>query len=401
MTTSPAVGSSSAPGPFLRREQPAQAAVAEEIVVPHPSSRKPSPMREILASLSHIGMGKQRLAMIQNLSTMMMAGLPLIDSLRTLHLEARSSAMKHLLRRVITNVENGIPLWRSLDEEHFFSAQAIALVRIGEEAGNLAENLERLAIQQEKDQALRSKIMMAMIYPVVVLVLMFILVMGLGMFVLPKLIGVLFSLNVPLPLVTRILIAFTNFMSAYGFIVLPVSIVGAAALAVLGKYTRLNVVFQWMTMHIPGIGQLLWQATIARFGVILGGLLQAGVPLVEAIKSLADVTPTVSYRKFYTHLLERVTLGDSFGKVFAETKGSEKLLPLSVQQLVMTGEKTGTLSEILLKIAEIYEKKANDTAQVLPVILEPVLLLFIGGLVATIAFAVIIPIYSVVGSIGH
>lgn len=129
--------------------------------------------------------------------------------------------------------------------------------------------------------------------------------------------------------------------------------------------------------------------------------MQAGVPLVEALRSLAEVTPIVSYKRFYQKLLEHILLGDSFAKSFTAIPGSTKILPISVQQLVMTGEKAGSLSKILMKIADIYEKKANETAQRLPVILEPIILLFIGALVATIAMAIIVPIYSIVGNVGN
>lgn len=172
-------------------------------------------------------------------------------------------------------------------------------------------------------------------------------------------------------------------------------------MVILAKFSPLRVVFQWAMFRIPGIGRLAREATIARFGVILGGLLRAGVPVIEAMESLVQVTPIVAYKKLYARMLDHITIGDSFAKSFAAIKKSEKLLPPSVQQLVITGEKSGALSEIMLKIADIYDKKASETAQKLPVILEPMLLLFIGGLVGTIAFAIIVPIYSIVGSVGH
>ena len=100
-------------------------------------------------------------------------------------------------------------------------------------------------------------------------------------------------------------------------------------------------------------------------------------------------------------MLEHIVLGDSFAKTFDVLRGSTTLLPVSVQQLVITGEKSGSLAKILLKVAEIYEKKANNTAEKLPVILEPIILLIIGGMVGTIAFAIIVPIYSIVGNVAN
>lgn len=368
-----------------------------------PKVQKPrsSGWQEFIGGIKYFGLGKERLTIIQNLATMLNAGLPLVDSIKTLQMEARTKPIKKLLQNIVDAVENGSALWRAMEDQHFFSPHAIALIRIGEEAGNLAENMQYLSLQQEKDQELRSKVKQAMIYPIIVLVLMFIIVMGLGLFVLPNLIQVLFSLNVKLPLVTRLVIMFTNAFSSHAATGVPSFIGGFFFLMILGKYTRFRVVVQWILFRIPGVGRLAKEATLARFGVILGGLLEAGVPLVEALRSLVEVTSFVSYRRFYSRLLEHVNVGDSFAKSFAIIQGSQKILPISVQQLVITGERTGSLAKIMLKIADIYEKKANDTAQKLPVILEPMLLLFIGALVGTIAFAIIVPIYSIVGTVGH
>lgn len=361
--------------------------------------KKSGAFAEFLASLEYMGMGKQRLLIIQNLGTMLNAGLPLIDSLHTLLLESKNRATKKLLKKIILAVDNGSPLWRAMDEQHFFSPHAIALIRIGEEAGNLAENMRYLAEQQEKDNALKEKVKMAMIYPSIVLVLMFIIVLGLGLFVLPQLIGVLKNLNAKLPLITILLIDFTDAFTTHAHIAIPSFIAFALFFVGLAKFTRFKIVTQWITFRIPGIGKLAREATLARFGVILGGLLQAGVPLVEALKSLAEVTPTVAYKNFYRRLLDHVNSGDSFARSFATIRGTDKILPISIQQLIITGEKTGSLSQIMLKISDIYEKEANNTAQKLPVILEPMILLGIGALVGTIAFAIIIPIYSIVGNV--
>lgn len=356
--------------------------------------------KAFLTSINYIGMGKERMMFIQNMATMLNAGLPLTDSLKTLVLETRNRPMRKLIQRIIDAVENGSPLWRAMEAQQFFSLHALALVRIGEEAGNLAENMGYLAEQDEKDHALRSKVKMAMIYPTIVMVIMFIIVVGLGMFVLPNLVGVLFSLNVKLPLITRIVIWCSDAFVAYGPVGVPGMIGAFILLGILSKYTGLRVVTQWFLFKIPGIGKLAKEATIARFGVILGGLLKAGVPVVEALESLVQVTPIASYKKLYAQLLARVAIGDSFSKCFATIKGSHKLLPASVQQLVITGEKSGSLADIMLKVADIYDKKASETAEKLPIILEPMLLLFIGGLVGSIAFAIIIPIYSIVGNVG-
>ncbi len=393
----------------IRREEPVVAETKKEEAKPAEAKpvpkiviqKKSSALSNYIASLNYMGLGKERMMFIQNMATMLNAGLPLLDALRTILLETRNKAMKKLLQQILVSVENGSSFWRAMDDRHFFSLHAIALVRIGEESGSLAENMGYLAQQEEKDHELKGKVKMAMIYPSIVMTIMFILVIGLGWFVLPNLIGVLYSLGVPLPFVTRAVIAFTNFFTNYGTVAVPGFLVAAFVMVILNKTTRLKVVFQWIMFRIPGVGILAREATIARFGVILGGLLKAGVPVIESVQSLIEVTPIVAYRNLYTRMLEHITIGDSFSKSFQSIKGSDKLLPPSVQQLVVTGEKSGSLADIMLKVADIYDKKASETAQKLPVVLEPMILLFIGGLVGTIAFAIIVPIYGIVGSVGR
>lgn len=363
--------------------------------------KKKNGLQQFLAGIGYIGLGKERLQFIQNLATMLNAGLPLVDAIKTLQAETRLKPMKKLLQRIVDMVDNGSPLWRAMDAQSFFSPHAIALVRIGEEAGNLAGNMAYLAAQDEKDHDLKSKVKMAMIYPSIVMTIMAVVVVVLGMFVLPNLIGVLTSLNVKLPLTTRIVIRVSNAFTEYGYIGIPSAIGVIILMILLNKFTGLKVVFQWMTFRIPGVGRLAREATIARFGVILGGLLKAGVPVTEAMQSMVEVTTIVTYRKFYIRMLDHITVGDSFAKSFAAIKGSAKLLPPSVQQLVITGEKSGALADIMLKISDIYDKKATETAQKLPIILEPMLLLFIGALVGTIAFSILVPIYSIVGNVGR
>jgi len=361
---------------------------------------KDKSVASFLTSLNNIGMGKQAFLFSQSIAIMLNAGLPLLDSLRIFQTETKARSMKKIVGRIIADIESGTPFWHAMENQHLFSPYDIAMVRIGEESGNLAQNMEYLAEQKEKDRELKQKVKMAMIYPTIVLTMMFIIVMGLGLFVLPNLVQVLFSLDVDLPVTTRAVIYVTNIFSRHGKVFAPLLIVFMFLFGLLAKFTSFRTVAQWVTFHIPGVGRLAREATIARFGVILGGLLKAGVPFVDALESLAEVTHVSAYKKFYRKLLEHARVGDSFSKSFDEIKSSEKLLPVSVQQLVVAGERSGSLADSLLKVATIYEKKASETAQVLPIILEPMLLLFIGALVGVIAFAIIVPIYSVVGNIG-
>lgn len=358
-------------------------------------------MQKFMDALNGFGLGKEKAYFVENLAILLNSGLTVVDALKTIELELRVKPMKKIVRQIIEEVESGIALWRAMENQNFFSPYALSLIRIGEEAGSLSKNMEYLSAQQEKDRSLRSKVKMAMIYPSIVLTMTVVITLGLAWFVLPKLVGVLLSLNAKLPLVTRIIIAIANFFKDHGIVAVPLFVSALLIIVLICKYTRLRGPAQMFVFKIPGVGTMAKSATIAQFGVILGSLLKAGVPLVESIRSMANVTDTVAYRKFYDRLAAEIEVGQSFGKAFERLKETQKLIPISVQQLIITGERSGKVADMLMRIADIYEKKAEEAAQRLPVILEPILLLFIGGLVGTIAFAIIVPIYSIVGSVGR
>ena len=362
--------------------------------------KKQSAFMNFIRSINYMGMDKQRISFIGNLGTMMDAGLPLLDAIRALEREVKQRQMKKIMNRIVVAVETGSSLWRAMEGQYFFTTQQIAMVRVGEESGSLVENLGYLAEQEEKDKALKSKIKTAMIYPTIVMVMLVVVVLVMGMFVLPNLVEVILALGVPLPFITRMIIKFTDIFTAHGVIIAPSIIGGMILFFILVKYTFLKIPVQWALYKVPGIGRLIREATLSRFGVVMGGLLQSGVPVVEALESVTNATTLSRYKKFYGKLWEHVQLGDSFTTSFGKIRLADKCFPASMQQLIMTGEQSGSLTKIMLKIASIHEKKASEVAEKLPVIIEPMLLLIMGGLVATIALGVLAPIYSVVGNIG-
>lgn len=359
----------------------------------------PGMLKRVTLAVGNMGIGKFRGPFIQNLSMMLGAGLHVMDALAALEREARKGPMRKLIAKIHKDVENGVALWRAMDQRGYFTPYSIALVRIGEESGSLAENLANLATQDEKDHAMKQKVKMAMIYPSIVIVLTVVIGIGLSWFVLPQLVGVLFALNVELPATTLVVIGISNFFTKNGPTVVPAALAALLFVGFLVKFTKFQIVAQWVLLKVPGIKSLIAQASIARFGIILGSLMGAGVPPVEALHSLAEVTSIHRDKKFFRKLKEHIQLGDSFAKSFGEIRGSKKIIPISVQQIIITGEQSGRLTEVLAKIADIYQKKAEETAQKLPIILEPLLLIAIAGMVAFIAFSIIMPIYSVVGNI--
>lgn len=148
---------------------------------------------------------------------------------------------------------------------------------------------------------------------------------------------------------------------------------------------------------MPGIKQLVKEIELTRFGYLLGILLSAGLSITNALDSLISATEIAQYKKFYLHLRNSIEDGNSFQKSFASFKDINRLIPISIQQLVITGEQSATLSATLLKIGQTFETKTDITTKNLSIILEPVLLVIVWLGVVTVAFAVILPIYSLIG----
>jgi type IV pilus assembly protein PilC len=212
-------------------------------------------------------------------------------------------------------------------------------------------------------------------------------------------VGVLDSLNVPLPFATRAVIWVSDTFSDYGIIIVPSMLLCVGILIILCKFTRLRQTAQFLILYTPGFGAMMRSALVARFGIILGSLLKAGITRVQAITFLAEGTEIVRYHRFYRHLAERISVGQSFATAFASMPETIKVLPNPAQQLIITGERSGQIADMLIKTSEVYEKEVDDTAERLPMILEPVLLLGIGGLVGVIAFSILLPIYSIIGNL--
>ena len=248
----------------------------------------------------------------------------------------------------------------------------------------------------------RSKIHSAMMYPILVLSLTLVVGIGIAWFILPQLSVVFSQLKLELPLITKMLIGLGNFLGEWGFIAVPLFIMLlAGTLFVLFISEKTKWIGQWLLFHAPVISTVIQQIELSRFGYILGNLLDAGIPVVEALHSLSEATTFRAYKKFYTHIQDRVNEGNSFQKSFDLYPNIKPLMPATVQQMVASGEQSGNLSQMLNKIGITFEEKTETSTKKLSVLLEPILLLIVWGGVVMVALAVILPIYSLIGGLNE
>jgi type II secretory pathway component PulF len=345
--------------------------------------------------------GKDREYFTSNLALLLKADVPVGDAFQSLRDTSHSKKLKGALDQMKRDVAEGMPLWKSLDRSGVVSDQTLALVRLGEESGNLAENLIVAAKQEEKQRIFRSKVRSALLYPGFVLGITAVVGLGVAWFLLPRLAETFSQLNVQLPLISQILIGFGLFLKDNGLWAVPTGVVVTLILGyLLFAAPKTKGLGQRLLFRTPGVSKLLYEVEIARFGYLFGTLLEAGLSVTQALRLLHEATSATRYKKFYDYLTRALEDGYSFKASLPKYKHATKLLPPSVQQMIIAGERSGALPETLLNMGIIYEEKADASTANLEVILEPILLIIVWLGVLGVAVAVILPIYSLVGGLG-
>lgn len=345
---------------------------------------------------------KEKDYLVENLSMLIGSGLNMVEVLQAIGKELRTRTMKNIVKKMQEDVDAGSPLWKTIDDSRLFEQHVIQLIRVGEQSGRLAENLKTVAEQEEKDRKFRSKVRSALLYPVFVLSLTVALGVGIAWFVLPRLSSIFSSLNLTLPIITRALIAVGDFLGAYGYIVIPATILIIILVFYFVFFNRTTKEFgQEILFRMPGVKRLIQEVEIARFGFLLGTLLKAGLPISEALDSVQRATIARGYKKLFQYLNSNISAGSTFKSSFQTFPNTKRLIPTPMQQLVIAGEGSGNLPDTLLKMSEIYEAKTEITTKNLAVILEPILLVIVWLGVLAVALAVIIPLYGLLGGLGQ
>lgn len=343
---------------------------------------------------------KEREYFVENLALLLKAAVPLGQALASLEQTSRNSQMRKALQEMQADIEAGVSLAEALDNSGIVSSQTLALVHLGEQSGHLVENMQLSAEQEEKRHYFRSKVRSALIYPAFVLGLTVVVGLGVAWFLLPRLASTFEQMKVGLPFLSKAMIGFGIFLKEHGLIAVPgVALVIAAIGYVLFGLKQTKHIGQSMLTFMPGISRLIREVEVAQFGYLLGTLLDAGLPITKAMRLLAESSSARQYKRLYEYLAKSLEDGQSFQQSLAGYKGISKLLPASVQQMVIAGEHSGSLSEVLKTVGRTFEQKADVTTQNLQAILEPILLVIVWLGVMAVAIAVIMPIYSLVGGL--
>ncbi|HET7320068.1 MAG TPA: type II secretion system F family protein [Candidatus Saccharimonadales bacterium] len=341
---------------------------------------------------------KDRVLFSRQLSTLINAGLPLVQSLRNVMEQTTSKPLKTIIGHVITDVEGGQSFAAALGKHpSAFNQVYVSLVAAGEASGTLDKGLERLADQQEKDADIVSKVRGAMMYPAIVLLVMLAVVGFMIVKVLPQVQNIYAGLKgVSLPLVTRVLLAISHFVTHYWWIVLILlglsGFFGTRWMRTLGGKT----VIDKLKMKAWPVGPLFMKMYMARFARTGTTLIASGVPLIQMLQITAEAVNNVHISHSIDGAIEKVKGGKALS---ASLKGDPNFLDL-VPNMLQIGEQSGALETMLAKVADYYEKEVDNEIKTISTIIEPVMMVIMGVMAITIVAAILLPIYGLVNQSG-
>ena len=336
----------------------------------------------------------------RQLSTMVSAGVPLLRALTTMRDQVENPTLREIINDMIKDVQGGISLADAMAKHpDVFSDIYVNMVRAGEAAGIVDDILKRLATQVEKNASMRKKIKSASTYPIVLLVLTLSAFMGLMIFIIPRIAVILKDLGGPdakLPLITQIMLNISSFMTQYWYVVL-----GATFLIIflLKRYLKTpagRYQFHSFVLKVPILKNLVTKIAVARFTRTFAALIGAGVSVVEALKVTARAVGNDVYRKVIEDAAAQVVNG----KQLSEAIEGNKLFPGIVSQMLAVGEETGQTDTVLVKVADFYDEEVDAIIDSLSSILEPVMIVIMGGMVGLVAASVMGPIASLSQNVG-
>lgn len=334
----------------------------------------------------------------RNLGSMLTAGLTVSRALSVIQRQSSNPRLKGVMQKITENINKGNSFHEALkDFPEVFNDLYVAMVRAGEESGNLASTLQTLAIQMERSSNLKKKIKGAMIYPSIVMIVMVVIGILMMIFVMPQITGVFKGMDKELPATTKFLIATSDFLVGYTFVALAGLIAGVSAIIYFLKSKIGKIGTSWIIPRLPVIGPLAKEANAAATARTLSSLLNSGVDVLQSIEITEDVIQNVFYKKILREAGTRVEKGTALSETFIENK---KLYPILVGEMILVGEETGQISGMLGELATFYENEVERKTKDLSTIIEPLLMVVIGGGVGFFALALIAPIYSIGDGLG-
>jgi type IV pilus assembly protein PilC len=328
----------------------------------------------------------------RQLATMLAAGIPLVQAFEIVGNGNDKPAMQKLILDVKADVEGGTSLHESLGKHPlYFDDLFVNLVEAGEQAGALESLLDKIATYKEKTEALKKKVKKALFYPAAVLVVAVVVTIVLLIFVIPEFEALYKGFGADLPAFTQFVISVSRFVQHDGILIAMA--VGAAVWAFIYFKKRSRAMREFLDrlmLKIPVIGPILNKAAIARYARTLSTMFAAGVPLVEALDSVAGATGNIVYENAVKKMRDEVSTGQRLQRSMENTG----LFPNMVNQMIAVGEESGSLDEMSGKVATFYEQEVDNAVDAMSSLLEPLIMVILGVLVGGLVIAMYLPIFK-------
>ncbi|HSH31884.1 MAG TPA: type II secretion system F family protein [Candidatus Saccharimonadales bacterium] len=340
---------------------------------------------------------KDRIIFTRQLATLINAGLPLVQSLRTIKEQLSNKALQDIVQAIVSSVEGGSSLSAAFGEHpKVFNQIYVSLIAAGETSGSLDKTLERIASQQEKDAAIVSKIRSALVYPIIVLFVIVAVLVFMLTTVLPQVAQLYTDLKKPLPPLTQFLANLSGFLIKFWWLVPILLVLVGLGLRNYFKTEPGQRLLDRVKVRLPLFGRIFRKVYMARYSRTLGTLLASGIPMLEAL----DIVRKAINNVLLEESIERSMSQVKGGKALSTSLEDDPHFLVLVPQMIKIGEQSGAIDEMLGRVASFYEDEVDTEVKNLSTTIEPLLMVVLGVLVAFVIGAILFPVYNLVGSGG-
>ncbi len=353
------------------------------------------------SSLSSITIGKVSEKQInpftRQLSTLQNANIPVVQSLTILESQMKKGLLRKAIGEIISDINGGDTLSISMSKHpKVFDKLYVNLINAGEISGTLDIVLERLATYREKTQKLKRKIISAMMYPTTVIIASCLILTCIMIFIIPRFSTMFEEMGIALPFLTLAIIAISNFLIIHWYSIFGIPVAVFVLIKLIGKIKNFKLIIDKLKFKIPIFGPLINKSVISRFARTLATLISSGVPILEALNNVKDITGNTAMTKAVNMIHDSIREGESIASPLRESKICEAM----VVNMVEIGEQTGELDKMLVKIADNYDNEIDNIAESLTSMLEPLIVIFLGISVGTIVIALFLPLIKLMNSLG-
>ena len=365
-----------------------------------PTKIKPKP-KDLFENVAFMQPGVKQESIIifcRQFSTMIDAGLPIVQCLDILQAQEENKTFKKVLRTIKTDVEGGLTLAEALKKHSHFDALFVNMIAAGEAGGILDKILQRLSAYLEKNAKLRRQIKGAMMYPIITIAIAIIVVIVILVFVIPVFQSMFADFGAELPTPTKIVVAASQIVKSKILFIIAGMVLLGIAYRQFYKTEKGRLTMDGIFLKMPVIGVVLRKSSVARFTQTMGTMLSSGVSILDAL----DIVAKTAGNKVIENAIYYTRAGIAEGRTVADPLAETNVFPSMVCSMIAVGESTGALDAMMEKIAIFYEEEVDAAVEAMTAAIEPLMMVFLGGLIGGLVVAMYLPVFKLAGAVsGH